>query len=136
MLVISLLFLELQPTSLALNALAEVDDLDMSIEMMFIPETHAAMRAGVTLDIRVGNHMPFQMGASFEGLPTIGFLADVLPGLAVSLPHVAIEMRLLLEGLPTEFARLAVQDQLLGELSESGLLKLFGVRHSYYIIME
>lgn len=135
MLVISLLFLKLQSTSLAFNALTQMDDLYMPIKVMLIPETHAAMRASMTLDIRMGNHMSFKMRSPFEGFPAVSFLADVLPGLTVPLPHVPIEMGLLLEGLPTEFTRLAVQDQLLGELCESGLLKLFGVRHSYNIIM-
>lgn len=42
----------------------------------------------------------------------------------MSLPHVAIEVRVLLEGLPAEFAGLAVQDQFFGELRQGGLLKL------------
>lgn len=65
----------------------------------------------------------------------MGFLTEVLSSLTVSLPHMPIEMGVFLEGLPTKFARLAVQDQFLCELCESGLLKLFGVRHSYNIIM-
>jgi hypothetical protein len=135
MLVVCLLFLKLQSASLALDALTQMDHLDMAIEMMLIPETHAAMRASMTLDICMGNHMSFKMRAPFEGFSTVGLLADMLPRLSVPLPHMAIEMGLLLEGLPTEFARLAVQDQLLGKLGESGLLKLFGVRHSYNIIL-
>ena len=57
--IISFLFFELEPTCLTLYAFAEVYDLDVSIEMMFVPEVHAAVTAFVSFYVGVRDHVTF-----------------------------------------------------------------------------
>ncbi len=66
MFVIGFLFDKFQVTKYAFKALSEMNDFDMSIKMMFVPENHYTVIAFVFFFICMRNHMSFQMRPPFE----------------------------------------------------------------------
>ena len=94
---VGFLFFEFESAGLALDAFAEVYDLDVSIEVVLVSEVHEAVTAFVAFDVGVGYHVAFQMGAPFEGFAAVLLLAYVVAILPVALAHVSVEMGLFLE---------------------------------------
>ena len=78
----------------------------MAIKMMFIPESHDAITTLESLGIGMRNHVAFQMRASLERFPASLLSTDVISGFTMSLSHVAIVVRGLLEVFIADLASL------------------------------
>lgn len=89
------------------------------IKMVLVSKSESALFALEALHFRVRDHVSLQMRGPLEGFPTIFFLACIITGLGVSLPHVAGEVGELPEELSAGFAGLAAVLYFLSQLSKS-----------------
>ena len=92
MLVKHFLLDKLQTTLLALNPLAIMYQLHMTIQMMFVTKTHDAVSAFETFYVAVWDHVSFEMWASFEGFVAVFLFACVGPDFCMAFGHVTVEM--------------------------------------------
>ena len=76
----------------------------MPVEVMFVPKAHYALLALVIFDVGVGDHVPFEMGTSFECFIAVLLFALVRAGLSMALGYVAIEVTEFLEGFLADMA--------------------------------
>lgn len=61
MLIVCFLFLEVEITLSTLDFLAEMDHFDVTVKVMLISKTHDAVFAFVVFDIRVRDHVSFEV---------------------------------------------------------------------------
>ena len=97
---------ELHAALPALHPLPVVDQLHVPVEVVLVPEAHDALLALVIFDIGVGDHVPFEMGSSFECFIAVLLFALVGAGLGMALGYVAIEVTDFLEGFLTDLANM------------------------------
>ena len=95
---------ELHAAFLALHPLPVVDQLHVPVEVVLVPKAHDALLALVVFNVGVEDHVPFEMGTSFECFIAVLLFALVGAGFGMALGYVAIEVTDFLEGFLADVA--------------------------------
>ena len=92
----------------AFHPLPVVYQLHVPVEVVLVPKAHDALLALIIFDVGVGDHMPFEMGTSFECFIAVLLFALIRAGLSVALGYVAIEVTEFLEGFLADMANMGL----------------------------